>query len=253
MDKGNAIDPTVLVVAGSDSSAGAGMQQDLAVLEHEPVRIACVVTAITAQSNNAVRAVHHVPPQIIEAQFGCAIEQPIAAVKLGMLGTRECVRTILNSLKVLANIPVVLDPVLASSSGYDLVEAEAMELLRSELCRQATLVTPNLPEAALLLGEDEATTDADCVAQARELSQRFQTAVLLKGGHATGKLAVDLLARPGKAIVGFGAERLPASLRGTGCALSSLIAARLAENCDLAEACKRSKEGVGALLRQQLW
>jgi hydroxymethylpyrimidine/phosphomethylpyrimidine kinase len=243
----------VLVIAGSDSSGGAGLQRDLAVLAHEPVRVASVVTAITAQSNAKVHGVHLVPQAMLAKQLGCALEEPVAAVKIGMLGTKLCVQTVATSLRALETTSVILDPVLAASSGRALLERDALDALRLELCPQVTLVTPNVSEAALLLDAPEARTETERAEQAQKLSEQFQTAVLLKGGHTTGKLVVDLLARPGSKIVGFASERIPTTMRGTGCALSSLIAARLANGSDLAGACKSSKDSVGALLKQQLW
>lgn len=243
----------VLVIAGSDSSGGAGMQRDLAVLADEAVRVASVVTAITAQSNAKVHGVHVVPQAMLAMQLACALEEPVAAVKIGMLATERCVLTVATSLRAHGTASVILDPVLAASSGRALLEADALDALRLKLCPLATLVTPNVSEAALLLDAPEARTETERAEQAQKLSEQFQTAVLLKGGHTTGKLVVDLLARPGSKIIGFASERVPTTMRGTGCALSSLIAARLAKGSGLAEACKSSKDSVGALLKQQLW
>ncbi len=253
MAQSNSIVPRVLVIAGSDSSGGAGMQRDLGVLANQAVGIACVVTAVTAQSNRAVQSIHYVPTASIAEQLACALEEPIAAIKIGMLGTKECVHTISKALKTIASTQAVLDPVLVSSSGRPLLEADATDALLHELCPLATVVTPNLAEAAQLLSSSLATSDAECAAQAHALSARLQTAVLLKGGHASGHEAVDLLAQVGRPLIALRTERISATMRGTGCALSSLIAAQLAHGSNLEDACRRSKDGVTALLRQQLW
>lgn len=249
MAKNNSVRSRILVIAGSDSSGGAGLQRDLSVLASQGVDAACVVTAVTAQSNSRVRSVHLLPPALIAEQFAAATEEPVDAIKIGMLGSRACVQTIAEALASVPTIPVVLDPVLASSSGRALLEPGAIDLLRESLCPRATLVTPNLGEAALLLGTDRARTDEDCARQATELAHRLHAAVLLKGGHATGELATDLLAREDATTVALSSPRLAASMRGTGCALASLIAAALARGLGLEEACREGKSGVTALLQ----
>ncbi len=236
--------PRVLVIAGSDSSGGAGMQRDLAVLAGQQVRVACVVTAITAQSDSKVRSVHSVPATSIADQLASALEEPIDAIKIGMLSTRECVQIITESLRELPSVPVVIDPVLASSSGRALLQTDALDALRDELCPLATVVTPNLAEAEILLGEKH-----EQAMQAERLAAQFGCAVLVKGGHGSGKFAIDVLAQPGHPAIALSTPRIEATMRGTGCALSSLIAAKLAHGHSVERACRVGKEEVSVMLQ----
>lgn len=246
--------PRVLVIAGSDSSGGAGLQRDVAVLAGVGVRAACVVTAITSQSDTAMRASFPVPCNVVSEQFGAAIEGPISAIKVGMLGTLDCVKTVSALLAQRASchpepaLPLVLDPVLRASSGGELLAPPAIEVLLRELSPLATLITPNLAEAAVLLGAKEARSETEQAEQATALAAQLRTGVLLKGGHARGAKCVDILARPGHKTVSQSLPRLGASMRGTGCALSSLIAAHLARGAELAGACRSAQLGVAALL-----
>jgi hydroxymethylpyrimidine/phosphomethylpyrimidine kinase len=278
---------SVLVIAATDSSGGAGLTRDVRVLTDLSVDALCVVTAVTAQSDKRVFDLHHVPPEIIRAQLTGALEtRKVGAVKIGMLGTRATVEAVAESLAAMvgataagavmpatsgaasvdegiparlsrvlshgladhATVPVVLDPVLVSSSGGVLLDARGRAALVKKLLPQATVVTPNVPEIAALLGEPVATNEVELVNQARRLLESGCHAILLKGGHATGEEAVDLLVTGnpfGNIIVErITSKRVPTTSRGTGCALASGIAAALASGHSLLEACKRAKRYV---------
>ncbi len=240
--------PAVLVIAGSDSSGGAGLARDVRTLEDFGADALCVVTAVTAQSNRRVLTVHHVPPGVIRAQLEAAFEtcEP-RAVKLGMLGSRATVEAVADGLRRHESLPWVLDPVLAASSGGALLDAEGLAALRERLLPHAALVTPNIPEAAILL--DESPAAAALTAQAQRILALGPRAVLLKGGHACGDEAVDWLVLRGQHPERIASPRIAASRRGTGCALASAIAAQLAAGRPLDEACRRAKAYVVDLLR----
>lgn len=179
-----------------------------------------------------------------------AIQEPIDAIKIGMLGTRACVEVVARALGRCPGVPIVLDPVLVSTSGRRLLEPGALQTLCGRLAPLATLVTPNLAEAALLLGTAAATNEEQRTAQALELANQLGSAILLKGGHAGSAFAIDLLAEVGRDVVALSSPRLDATMRGTGCALSSLIAAGLAHGLCLEDACKYGKQEVFALLQR---
>ncbi|HTT00846.1 MAG TPA: bifunctional hydroxymethylpyrimidine kinase/phosphomethylpyrimidine kinase [Steroidobacteraceae bacterium] len=250
MSRGSDSRPAVLVIAGSDSSGGAGLIRDVQVLTHFGCDALCAVTAVTAQTDTRVTAVHPVPPETVRAQIAAALaNRRIAAVKIGMLGTREIVKAVVDSLRHMnAAAPIVLDPVLLSSSGGVLLDAAGREVLREQLMPRATVATPNTNEAAALLDEAPAIDESALSAQAQRLLAFGPRWILLKGGHASGPDAVDLLVAAGGVtrIVG---PRLDATQRGTGCALASAIAAHLAFGEPMESACRKAKEYVSAQLR----
>jgi hydroxymethylpyrimidine/phosphomethylpyrimidine kinase len=244
--------PAVLVIAGTDSSGGAGLTRDVQVLTDFGVDVLCAVTAVTAQSNSAVTAVHPIAPEVIHAQITAALAtRPIAAVKIGMLGNRATVEAVVSGLLTVNRAPVVLDPVLLSSSGSVLLDAEGRAMIVEKLFPLTTLVTPNVPEIAALLNEQPATTDEALMEHAVRLLALGPPAVLLKGGHAEGPEAVDLLVAHDGTPQRIAAPRVRANRRGTGCALASAIAARLASGETLFEACRQAKHYVLEMLRQR--
>jgi hydroxymethylpyrimidine/phosphomethylpyrimidine kinase len=246
-----AVRPTVLVIAGVDSSGGAGLTRDVCVLADFEVDALCAVTAVTAQSNSRVHAVHHVPPEVVGAQIAAAFDaREIAAIKIGMLGVRATVEAVSEALP--SRVPIVLDPVLAASSGGMLLDADGRRAMRETLFPRVTLVTPNVPEAAALLGEDPANTELELIAQAERLLALGPRAVLIKGGHTAGEEAVDLLVSGNVPVQRIVSLRVQATRRGTGCALASAIAAGLASGRPLAEACERAKRYVVTILRGKL-
>ena len=242
----------VLVIGGTDSSGGAGLARDLATLAHLRTRAVCAVTAVTAQSDRAVSAVHVVPVDVVRAQITAALATcAVAAIKIGMLATRATVEAVADALPPRGRVPLVLDPVLASSSGAALLDAAGRSALRELLLARATILTPNIPEAAALLEQPPAHAEAELVSQGRALLALGPEAVLLKGGHGTGLEATDLLLQSDAAPRRLSAPRLLATRRGTGCTLASAIAAALAAGCDVSEACVRAKQHVTQLLQQR--
>lgn len=240
--------PAVLVIAGSDSSGGAGLQRDLAVLTAEGVGHASAITAITAQTDLSVLAIHHVPVAVVRGQIAAAFEgRDIRAVKIGMLGTRGIATAVAACLAPWRDIPIVLDPVLMSSSGQALIDGEGYDAMRALLFPMAALVTPNIPELATLCGGSPATSEREIVAQAMQLLELGVKAVLAKGGHGKGDASVDLLVTR-DAVVRLASPRLGISMRGTGCALSTALAAGLARGTPLPEACRSAKERVWTLI-----
>jgi hydroxymethylpyrimidine/phosphomethylpyrimidine kinase len=244
--------PTVLVVAATDSSGGAGITRDVQVLADFWVDARCVITAVTAQSDSRVTAVHHIAPAIIRAQVAAAFETgPVSAIKIGMLGTRASVDAIIDSLPQGVSIPIVLDPVLVSTSGGMLLDAGGRDAMRKKLFPRATLVTPNVPEAAALLDADIASNEDELIEQAQHLLQLGPQAVLIKGGHMSGDEAVDLLVSRTHGPHRIPSPRLRATKRGTGCALASAIAAGIASGMSLLDACGYAKRYVLQMLRRQ--
>jgi hydroxymethylpyrimidine/phosphomethylpyrimidine kinase len=251
--------PAVLVIAGSDSSGGAGLIRDVRTLSELGAQVLCAVTAVTAQSDRRVRAVHHVPPGVIQAQIEAAFEtRRPDAIKIGMLGTAATIQAVADALRVQAHspqgraaaqpwhatIPIVLDPVLAASSGGSLLDEVGREALKRTLLPAAAVMTPNALEAAALLGEEPVTEERALSAQSQRLLALGARAVLLKGGHAVGDEAVDWLALPGRSPERITSPRIPAMLRGSGCALASALAAHLAFGRSLPEACRGAKAYV---------
>lgn len=242
---------SVLVIAGSDCSGGAGLTRDVQVLTNFRVRALCAVTAVTVQTQRHLRAIHFVPPQRVREQIRAALESgAVGAIKIGMLGNRATVAAVIQSLPSREDIPIVLDPVLAATSGGRLLDLEGEDLLRQALLPLVTLVTPNIPEAAALLRESVACDEMALLGQARRLLGAGSTAVLLKGGHGVGDVVADILLAQHEDAVWIQSPRLPIGRRGTGCALSSAIAARLARGAALVDACRTAHEYVVNELRR---
>jgi len=226
-----------LTIAGSDSGGGAGIQADLKTFSALGVYGASVITAVTAQNTRAVTAVHAIPVDNIAAQLGAVFDDlAISAMKIGMLGGPEIIDTVARSLHG-RGLPVVLDPVMVAKSGDALLPEEAVAALRETLLPLAALLTPNLPEAARLLGVDQAASEEEMAAQGRALLVLGPQAVLMKGGHGKGERCVDLLVTGGGETLRLEApRRATRNTHGTGCTLSGAIAAGLAQGADLASA-----------------
>lgn len=243
--------PAVLVIAGSDSSGGAGISRDLRTLADLGVAALCAVTAVTAQTHGHLVSVHHVPPEVVRTQIRAALESTaVGAIKIGMLGTAATVSAVADCLPRGAAIPVVVDPVLLSSSGGVLLDEAGRAEMRARLFPLASVLTPNIPEAASLCGTAPASSREELLAQAGSLLAAGARAVLLKGGHADGPEAVDLLLAADGEPRWFSSPRLDARCRGTGCALASAIAAALASGSSLEKACRSGKEYVRSLLTE---
>ena len=237
-------EPTVLLIGGADSSGGAGIARDVHVCTEHSVRSALAITAVTAQTDTGVHAIHHIPAAVVAAQMRAALESSaVRAIKIGMLGCRDSVEAIVESLPNAVDVPVILDPVLVSSSGHALLDAAGLEALRARLLPRAHLVTPNIPEAATLLDRPPGRDASEAIEHAHALRRLGVANVLVKGGHAPGANATDvLLAATG--LHTLAAPRVAATLRGTGCMLATAIGARLATGSDLIEACRAAKHYV---------
>lgn len=242
--------PAVLVIAGSDSSGGAGIARDLRVLADLNVEALCAISAVTAQTRGKVVDVHHVPPDVVRTQISTALESTaVGAIKIGMLGTAATVRAVADALPRKGTIPIVLDPVLLSSSGGVLLDEEGRAEMLARLFPLAAVLTPNIPEAASLCAAALAGSPEGLVAQARTLLSTGARAVLLKGGHGEGSQAVDLLLCAEGAPIWLSSPRIEARCRGTGCALASAIAAALAGGSSVEAACRTAKQYVHSMLR----
>ena len=229
---------SVLIIAGLDSSTGAGLARDLAVMADHGITARVAATAVSAQDAGGGCAVHPVPAAMVAAQIRAS--GPLRAAKLGMLANASIVEAIAATLP---DLPFVLDPVLATSAGATLLDAAGCAAMIARLIPCAALVTPNLPEAARLTGLQ---SDAALGAFAAGFFAMGARALLLKGGHASGAEAVDWLLRPDAAPLRFAAPRQPGTRRGTGCTLASAIAAHLARGDDLATACGHAKRYLAA-------
>jgi len=229
--------PRLLTIAGSDSGGGAGIQADLKTFAAHGAYGMSAITALTAQNTREVRAVHAAPPDFVAAQIDAVFEDiGVDAVKIGMLADADLVRAVAGRLRVHAEgIPIVLDPVMISKSGAALLEDAAVEALREELIPLATLVTPNLPELERLTGRPVGS-EGERRRAAEALAGERGPAVLAKGGHAEGAELVDLLFADGRWHRFVHPRIETAATHGTGCTLSSAIAARLGRGEDLPQA-----------------
>ncbi|MDE2383837.1 MAG: bifunctional hydroxymethylpyrimidine kinase/phosphomethylpyrimidine kinase [Alphaproteobacteria bacterium] len=234
--------PVALTIAGSDSGGGAGIQADLKTFSALGVYGASAITAVTAQNTCAVTAIHAIPVEIVTEQIRAVLSDiDVQAIKIGMLATAGIIEAVAGAIKGFGGA-VVLDPVMVAKSGDILLQQEAISALRKHLVPRATLITPNLPEAAQLLGCAEARTDAEVPAQGKALIARGAAAVLMKGGHGAGETCRDhLITASGDKV--FEAPRLATrNTHGTGCSLSSAIAAELAKGADLQSAVLRAHQ-----------
>ncbi len=240
-----------LTIAGSDSSAGAGIQADLKTFAALGVYGATAIAAVTAQNTLGVTAIHPIPPQMIAAQIDAVFaDLNVQAVKTGMLQTKEAIAVVSEHLRHWASgLPIVVDPVMMSTSGSNLLEPDAHSLLKTELLPLATLLTPNLHEAAALLGEAVADGPEAMREQAARLVLLGPKAVLLKGGHGKGESVVDVLC-DGRSIREFIGPRIQTrNTHGTGCTLSAAITAYLAQGASLDDAILRATAYLREALR----
>lgn len=241
--------PNILSIAGTDPSGGAGIQADLKTFSALGAYGMTVVTALVAQTTTGVHTVHAVPSEFVTDQLDTLLtDVPADAVKIGMLGDAGVIRAVASALDRYAPPHVVLDPVMVAKSGDRLLAADAVTALRDQMLPRTGLITPNLPEAADLLDEPEARTEDEMRDQARRLRGLGAPRVLLKGGHLDGADCVDLL------VTAEGVHRLHAprvdtrNTHGTGCTLSSAIAA-LRPQHDWPDAVRGAKEYLTGALR----
>jgi hydroxymethylpyrimidine/phosphomethylpyrimidine kinase len=285
MDRGHAAGVTerqsvALTIAGSDSGGGAGIQADLKTFAAFGVHGASVVTALTAQNTRRVGAIHYPPPAIVAAQIEAVLEDfAVAAIKIGMLGSAQIAAVVAEALRPPSSLApratpsppsrsrdyhrlrqrglserflpfMVYDPVMIASSGEALSEAGFVEAIRRELFPVVDCVTPNLAEAAALLGEPLARTEADMTRQGEALLKLGPRAALMKGGHLDGDEAVDLMVTP-EGVRRYAAPRLASrNLHGTGCTLSSAIAANVVLGMALPEAVTAAKAFVSEAIER---
>ena len=241
--------PVALTIAGSDSSGGAGIQADLKTFAALGVYGASAITALTAQNTRGVTGIHRVPPDFVTAQIDAVFtDLEVGAVKIGMAAELGIVEAIAAALERWQPAHVVLDPVMVATSGDRLLSPDAIAALRDRLIPRATVITPNLPEAAALLDEAIATDEAAIAGQGRRLLGMGCPAVLIKGGHGQGAESTDYLVdRDG--ITPLPAPRIAtANTHGTGCSLSSAIAAGLAKGEDMAGAVRNAKAFISAAI-----
>lgn len=239
----------ILIVAGSDSGGGAGIQADVKTVTMLGAHAMTAITAITAQNTLAVQAVHPVPADMVAAQMrSCLDDIGVDAVKIGMIGAAATAHAVADVVQGLAPaVPIVFDPVMVASSGSVLADDDTVAAF-DRLMRLATLVTPNVPELAALVGRPVDERD-DRVAAARVLADRYGTSVLAKGGDAPGDQVMDTLVHPGGEVASWSALRVATRhSHGTGCTLASAIATALAQGMALPAAVERAIAFVRASL-----
>ena len=238
-----------LTIAGSDSGGGAGIQADLKTFSALEVYGASVITALTAQNTLGVSGIHDVPADFITAQMDAVYSDlAVAATKIGMLSLPATIETVARGLDRHKAKNIVLDPVMVAASGDPLLKPEAIETLKRELIPRALVVTPNLHEAAALTGMPLAADEAAMRVQGEALLKLGARAVLVKGGHGEGLEAVDLLVEK-IGVRRFAAKRIATkNTHGTGCTLSSAIAAGLAKGMPLADGVAAAKDFVSAAI-----
>ncbi len=243
--------PIGLTIAGSDSSGGAGIQADLKTFGALGVYGASVIAALTAQNTKGVSGVLDVPPEFVTAQIDAVFSDlAVDAVKIGMVARSETIEAIVAGLQTWNATNIVVDPVMIATSGDRLLSASALDALRVRLIPLAQIVTPNLPEAAALLDEPLAETESEIIKQGERLLRLGCPAVLIKGGHGEGSESIDyLFSTDMREVVRLSAPRIvTANTHGTGCSLSSAIAAGLAKDESLNEAVSHAKDFISAAI-----
>ena len=242
---------TALSIAGSDSCGGAGIQADIKTMTLNGVYAMSAITALTAQNTTGVRDIMEASPRFLEQQLDAVFEDIFPdAVKIGMVSSAELIRAIAAKLRQYGARNIVVDPVMVATSGARLIQEEAIQTLTKELLPLAAVVTPNVPEAEILAGM-EIHTKEDMEAAARKIGDGFGCAVLLKGGHSVND-ANDLLYAQGTCRWFEGKRIDNPNTHGTGCTLSSAIAANLAKGFDMMEAVQRAKDYISGALGAML-
>jgi hydroxymethylpyrimidine/phosphomethylpyrimidine kinase len=241
--------PIALTIAGSDSSGGAGVQADLKTFSALGVYGASVITALTAQNTTGVSGIHDVPADFVTAQIDAVFSDlDVRAVKIGMVAQRAAIDAIVAGLARWSPQHIVLDPVMVATSGDHLLAADAVATLRTKLIPFASLITPNLPEAAVLLDEPVATSEAAIESQGQRLLAMGCPAVLIKGGHGHGSESIDYLFGDNGTIALAAPRVATKNTHGTGCSLSSAIAAGLAKGEDMESAVRHAKAWISAAI-----
>lgn len=238
-----------VTIAGSDSGGGAGIQADIKTFSALGVYGASIITALTAQNTMGVQGIHDVPSAFVAQQIDSVFSDlEVRAVKIGMLSQVAVIEAVAEGLQRYSQTQVVLDPVMVAASGDRLLASRAVDALRHVLLPRALLVTPNLPEAAALLDEPQAGDEQAMCRQAERILALGPRAVLVKGGHGTGRESTDIL-MDAQGVRFFPAPRIETrNTHGTGCTLSSAIAAGLAKGLSLTEAVAAGKEFISAAI-----
>ena len=242
---------TVLSIAGSDSSGGAGIQADIKTMTMNGVYAMSAITAMTAQNTTGVRAIQESTPDFLKQQIDAVFEDIVPdAIKIGMVSSSELIRVLANRLKYYSAKNIVVDPVMVASAGSSLMKQGVMQTLVGELLPIAELVTPNIPEAQALSGM-KIENKEDMIMAAKQIGDSYRCAVLLKGGHSVCD-ANDLLYEDGE-LVWFEGKRIDnPNTHGTGCTLSSAIASNLAKGFSLSESIQRAKDYISEALAAML-
>jgi len=241
--------PIALTIAGSDSSGGAGVQEDLKSFAALGVYGASVITALTAQNTRGVSGIHLVPPAFVTAQMDAVFgDLDVKAVKIGMVAQPAAIDAIAAALTRWSPANIVLDPVMVATSGDRLLSVDAVAGLRKKLIPRAALITPNLAEAAALLDEPVASSEAAIADQGKRLLAMGCPAVLIKGGHGQGAESIDYLFGANGTIALPAPRIITENTHGTGCSLSSAIAALLAKGEALETAVRHAKAWVTAAI-----
>lgn len=243
--------PTVLTIAGSDSSGGAGIQADIKTMIMNGVYAMSAVTALTAQNTTGVRAILEVSPEFLQQQLDAVFEDIYPdAIKIGMVPSGQLIRVIVDRLRRYGAKKIVVDPVMVSTSGSVLMKEEARAILEEQLLPMAEVITPNIPEAEVLTGRKIRNRE-DMEAAALHLGIRGIRAVLLKGGHSVSD-ADDLLYANGR-LTWFPGRRIQnPNTHGTGCTLSSAIASALARGMSMEDAVREAKDYISGALESDL-
>ena len=237
--------PNVLSVAGSDPSGGAGIQADIKAISANGAFAMASLTALTAQNTQGVVGIHLVPPTFVKEQIKTILDDiRVDAIKIGMIANADIASLVARAFEVRTGIPIVLDPVMIAKGGAALLQPDAVKTLRDRLLPMATVLTPNLPEAAHLLEVDTATTRDEMEAQGTALCALGATAVLMKGGHLKGPNSPDCLVTCDTTIWYDAIRTQTVNTHGTGCTLSSALAAQLAKGHSIAEATGTAKSYV---------
>ena len=245
---------TALTIAGSDSSGGAGIQADIKTMTCNGIYAMSAITALTAQNTTGVTAIMEVKPEFLKEQIKAVVSDIFPdAVKTGMVSSSALIKVISDSIKEYGLKNIVVDPVMVATSGAKLITDEAIETLKKELLPLATVITPNIPEAEVLFAS-KIQNETDMERAAKEISSKFGCAVLLKGGHSLND-ANDYLfdAKSGNDGIWFYGKKINnPNTHGTGCTLSSAIAANLAKGKSLSEAVKNAKAYISGALEAML-
>ena len=242
---------TALTIAGSDCSGGAGIQADLKTMTMNGVFAMSAITAMTAQNTTGVFAIQESTPEFLKQQIDAVFEDIFPdAVKIGMMASAELIAVIADRLKYYDARNVVVDPVMVATSGSPLMKNNALQTLTKELLPLASLVTPNIPEAQVLSGMAIENKE-DMLAAAKHIADTCRCAVLLKGGHSIND-ANDLLYGNGEGVWFEGKRIANPNTHGTGCTLSSAIAANLAKGFTMTESVRRAKDYISGALAAML-